>query len=63
MRTLVIRTWEEPGYNDGFRARVTYSDDVQGGSPKTFATADPEEAVSLVRQWLMTKPGAHKKAP
>jgi hypothetical protein len=54
MRTLVIRSWEQHDHDGGFRARLTYDAD-QGDSPKTFATADPEEALNLVRQWLLNK--------
>lgn len=62
MRTLVIRSWEEPDHDNGFRARLTYGDD-QGDSPKTFATADPEEALSFVRQWLLNEADAQNKVP
>lgn len=62
MRTLVIRSWEEPDHDNGFRARLTYGDD-QGDARQTFATADPEEALNLVRQWLLDRPGVQNKAP
>lgn len=57
MGTLVIRTWDEPDQTPSFRARLTYSrapDDVPG----TVSTADPEEVLRLVRQWLSTRPGS-----
>ena len=53
--TLVIRTWHEPGQTPGFRARVTYSQ-AQGDEPSTVATADPDEVLSVVRQWLSAQP-------
>lgn len=61
MSTLVIRTWEEPDQTPGFRARLTYGSDLDD-STKTMATADREEALSFVQQWLFDRPGAHDKA-
>lgn len=61
MGTLVIRTWDEPDQTPSFRARLTYSrapDDVPG----TVSTADPEEVVNLVRQWLNARPGFPREA-
>jgi hypothetical protein len=55
MGTLVIRTWHEPDQTPGFRARVTYSQAL-GDEPSTVATADPDEVLSVVRQWLSARP-------
>jgi hypothetical protein len=54
--TLVIGTWNEPNQNSGFRARIT---NIQhpGDQPTTVSTADPEEVVGVVRQWLLTQSG------
>jgi len=61
MGTLVIRTWNEPDQTPGFRARLTYSHSP-GVKPKTVYTADPEEVVSFVRQWLLPPAGAAGEA-
>lgn len=55
--TLVIRTWHEPDQVHGFRARLTYSQGPDG-EPKTIATANPDEALSFVRQWLLAPSGS-----
>lgn len=57
MGTLVIRTWHEPDQTPGFRARLTYSQ-IPGDQPSTVSTADPDEVLSVVRQWLLTQSGA-----
>ena len=49
--TLVIRTWYERERAPGFRARVTYSG-VPGDEPGVVASADPDEVLTIVRQWL-----------
>lgn len=51
MGTLVIRTWHEPDQTPSFRARVIYSQTLDG-EPSTVSTADPDEVLSVVRQWL-----------
>jgi hypothetical protein len=55
--TLVIRTWLEPEHEHGFRARVTVTR-VPDAGPTTVTTADPQEVLAVVRQWLLTRPGA-----
>ena len=55
MGTLVIRTWHEPDQTPGFRARITYSK-APDDEPSTVATADPDEVLSVVRQWLSAQP-------
>lgn len=57
MGTLVIRTWYEPDQVPAFRARLTYSRRPDGES-NTVSTADPDEALSIVRHWLFTQPGS-----
>jgi hypothetical protein len=57
MGTLVIRTWYEPDQVSGFRARLTYGRGP-GGEANTFSSADPEEVLSIVRQWLFAQPGS-----
>jgi hypothetical protein len=51
MAALVIRTWNEPDQAPGFRARLTYSQ-APDEDPRTISTADPDEVLRLVRQWL-----------
>jgi hypothetical protein len=51
MAALVIRTWNEPDQAPGFRARLTYSQ-APDDEPRTISTADPDEVLRLVRQWL-----------
>jgi hypothetical protein len=58
--TLVIRTWYDSAQPPGFRARLTYSQDLDD-EPVTVATADPDEVVIVVRNWLMTQPGVSKE--
>ena len=54
MGTLVIRTWHEPDQRPGFRARVTFSQ-APDDEPSTVSTADPDEVLSVVRQWLLAQ--------
>lgn len=51
MAALVIRTWNEPDQATPFRARLTYSE-APDDEPSTISTADPDEVLRLVRQWL-----------
>jgi hypothetical protein len=57
MGTLVIRTWYEPDQVSGFRARVMYGQGPDGEA-NTAATADPDEVLSIVREWLSAQPGS-----
>jgi hypothetical protein len=57
MGTLVIRTWYEPDQVPGFRARLTYSRDPEG-EPNTVSTANRDEALRIVRQWLIAQSGS-----
>jgi hypothetical protein len=54
MGTLVIRTWHESNQEPSFRARVTYSQ-VPGDEPGTAYSANPNEVLSVVRQWLFAQ--------
>jgi len=54
--SLVIGTWNEADQESGFRARITYIRH-SGDQPTTVLTADPEEVMSVVRQWLLTQSG------
>ena len=57
--TLVIRTWLESGeVPPGFRARITYGPAV-GGDQTTVYAANPDGALSVVRQWLQTQTAGH----
>lgn len=53
--TLVIRTWNEPDQEPGFRARITFSQ-APGVEPSSVGSADPDEVLSIVRRWLASKP-------
>lgn len=53
---LIIRTWNEPGHPQGFRARITYGR-TPGGDQSTVATADPAEVLGVVKRWLAAQPG------
>lgn len=57
MGTLVIRTWYEPDQVSGFRARVMYGRGHEGEANKT-ASANPDEVLSIVREWLAAQPGS-----
>jgi len=54
MRTLVIRTWNEPDQTPGFRARLTYSQSPTS-EPKTVYKDDSDEVLREVRQWLLSQ--------
>jgi len=49
--TMIIRVWNEPGHEHGFRARLT-SDPGGGGEPQMSVIADPENVLESVRTWL-----------
>ena len=53
--TLVIRTWHEPDQTHGFRARIIYSQ-APGDEPTTVSSADRNEVLGVVRQWLFAQP-------
>lgn len=56
--TLVIRTWHEhPAQLSGFRARITYGS-ASGNEPTTVSTADPDQVLRVVQQWLLTQTAA-----
>lgn len=55
MGTLVIRTWHEPDQTPGFRARIIYSQAPDDEST-TVSTADKDEVLGVVRQWLFAQP-------
>lgn len=54
--TLVVSTWSESNEEPHFRARVI-SGESPGGRPITVLAADPEEVLSIVRQWLYRQHG------
>jgi hypothetical protein len=53
MRTLVLRTWLEPGVAPQFRARGVEITPGRGERP-VFVTASVDEACRAVRSWLET---------
>jgi hypothetical protein len=56
--TMVIRTWFEPNGASSFRARITYGK-ATGAEPGRFATADPDQVLDVVRQWLEAQRAGH----
>lgn len=60
MGTLVIRTWDEPDEVPAFRARLTYS---RGPNvePNMVTTADAGEALSIMREWLLSQSGSRRE--
>lgn len=55
--SLVIRTWlERSELSPRFRARITYGP-VADAELTTLSAADPEQVLSIVRQWLLTQTG------
>lgn len=56
VETLVISRWHEPRHSQGFRARITYAQ-ASGSDPRTVASADPDEVLRMVQEWLAGQPG------
>jgi hypothetical protein len=56
VETMIISRWHEPGHPQGFRARITYRQ-TPGSGPSTVASADPDEVLRMVQQWLAGRPG------
>lgn len=54
--TLVISRWHQPGHPQGFRARITFGQ-ASGSGPSTVASADPDEVLRMVQEWLAGWPG------
>ncbi|WP_426226428.1 hypothetical protein [Pseudarthrobacter sp. DSP2-3-2b1] len=54
--TMIISRWHEPGHPQGFRARITYGR-TPGAGPRTVSTADPDEVLRVVQEWLASGPG------
>jgi hypothetical protein len=53
--TLVISTWHEHGAQaPGFRARITYGR-ASGGERTTVSTADADQVLRVVHEWLLTQ--------
>jgi hypothetical protein len=46
---FVVRAWYE---GDQFRARVGYSDDVVSEPMMEFVTANPDEIINVLGNWL-----------
>ncbi len=49
--TLVIRAWLEPEAENALRIRMMFSD-APSTEPTMVVTADAEQAVRAVREWL-----------
>lgn len=56
IETMIIRRWQEPDHPQGFRARITYGQ-TPGIARSTVSTADPNEVLRVVQQWLAGQPG------
>lgn len=52
MGVLVIRAWIEPEREDGLRARITYTLDVNNSEQTTTVVATREEVAAAVLAWL-----------
>lgn len=61
MGAMVIRTWHEPDQMPGFRARLTYSE-TPNDEPGIVLTADPDEVLRVVRQWLSARSGPSRES-
>lgn len=59
--TMIIRTWSEPGHPQGFRARITYGQ-THALDVNTVSTADPDEVLRVVHEWLAAQPGNNRGA-
>ncbi len=53
--TMVIRAWTEPGHDQGFRARLTFSTDATSQASMVVASSE-EEVIAAVRAWLTRLP-------
>jgi hypothetical protein len=51
-RVLIVRVWVEPGAAEGFRARLTTSQDVESGESDSTVVASPTAVLDAVRRWL-----------
>jgi len=49
---LVLRVWSESPGRAGFRARVTAARDLTGTDGTLLVTADPDDVLATVRDWL-----------
>jgi hypothetical protein len=48
---MVVRIWQEPDHQDGFRARLFLT--APGGRPLVVAASSPEGVLDLVCAWLL----------
>ena len=49
---LTFRAWLEMGAQPSLRVRVTRLDDLSSSEPVSFVTADIEELVATLHDWL-----------
>ena len=49
---LVLRVWIEPGGEDGLRARITASDDLERAEQRSVAAASVDDVVRVVREFV-----------
>lgn len=56
VETMIIRRWQEPDHPRGFRARIIYGQ-TPGIARSTVSTADPNEVLRVVQEWLAAQPG------
>lgn len=56
VETIIISRWYEPGHTQGFRARMTFGQ-TSGTARSTVSTADPDEVLRVVQEWLAGQPG------
>jgi hypothetical protein len=49
---LVLRAWVECAGPRGFRARITFTADIDEGSEQVEVVASPKAAIAVVSRWL-----------
>lgn len=49
--TMVVRIWQEPDHEEGFRARLFFT--APGGQPLVGAASSPEAVLDLACAWLL----------
>jgi hypothetical protein len=58
---MVIRVWNEAGTPSGFRARLTFG--AGDGDSRSTVSADADDVVESVREWLSTFGGSSAADP
>ena len=48
---MIVRVWVEPAHEQGLRARLTESSDLDSPEQATHVAASVDEVVEIVRRW------------